>query len=257
MSSFPSSPLFQLATVGLEGYVYDLVSKHLGAFIHLTREQLNVSAWEGEIVFESVRVRPDALLALSIPLRVVSGHVSRLRVVIPWHALRSESIQLRIEGLTLSVRAESDAAVAAVAAAARTAETKASGVTADRAGSGGESAAPSTASAGGGGAGGGGGMGMGYFERMSASLVANIAVHVRDCRVHCEVAQPDGAGFVACFATHQLRLLPTDDAWRPAFIVAPEVPDFADPKPLDFADPTPCVPAGPPPPPLPSRWPAL
>ena len=74
-----ASPLFQLATVGLEGYVYELVSKHLGvsylapphrhvfrhhthmsspapvhsqAFIHLSREQLNVSAWEGEIVFE-------------------------------------------------------------------------------------------------------------------------------------------------------------------------------------------------------------
>ena len=84
-SNASSSPgLFQLATAGLEGYVYELVSKHLGvsaahleadpstrpftgfrlprrdtcssralqAFIHLSREQLNVSAWEGEIVFE-------------------------------------------------------------------------------------------------------------------------------------------------------------------------------------------------------------
>lgn len=84
----PLAPLYQLATGGLEGYVYELLSRHLARWIHLSREQLNVSAWHGEGVLEDVSVRTDALRSLALPLRVRSGRAARIRLRIPWHALR-------------------------------------------------------------------------------------------------------------------------------------------------------------------------
>ncbi|KAL1521334.1 hypothetical protein AB1Y20_021001 [Prymnesium parvum] len=213
---------FELATHGLEGYVFELVSKHLGAFIHLSREQLNVSAWEGEIVFESVRVRPEALLALALPLRLISGHIARLRVRIPWHALRSEPIQLRIEGLVLRVCAEGDSVTKHQPAPGSCHVPEPSPPPhADSTATGNE--APSSApkkdasrSAGGGGSAGS----MGYFERISAAVLHNIAVQVQDCQVHYEATPPGGAGFVACFRVRVLRVLSTDEDWRASFVTA-------------------------------------
>jgi vacuolar protein sorting-associated protein 13A/C len=102
-----SSPLFQIATGGLESYVFDLITTHVGSFINLSREQLNISAWAGEGVAECITVRPDALRALGVPLRVRTGQVAKIRVIVPWQALKSQPVTIRLEGVTLRVVAES------------------------------------------------------------------------------------------------------------------------------------------------------
>ena len=45
----------------------------------------------------------DALRSLPGPFRVRSGYAARIRVRIPWHALRTESVCVFIEDLTLNV----------------------------------------------------------------------------------------------------------------------------------------------------------
>ena len=101
-----SSPLFQIATGGLESYVFDLITTHVGSFINLSREQLNISAWAGEGVAECITVRPDALRALGLPLRVRTGQVAKIRVIVPWQALKSQPVTIRLEGVTLRVVAD-------------------------------------------------------------------------------------------------------------------------------------------------------
>ena len=50
-------------------------------------------------MIEGVSVRVDAFRALELPVRVRSGRAARIRVSVPWHALRSEPITLYVEGL--------------------------------------------------------------------------------------------------------------------------------------------------------------
>ena len=91
------SPLLQIVTLGWDHYVYETITRHLGNFIHLSRDKLNVSAWAGECVLEDVSIRPDALRGLSLPLRVRKGNAARICVRIPWHSLRSEPLSIKIE----------------------------------------------------------------------------------------------------------------------------------------------------------------
>ena len=40
-----------------ESHIYDALTQHLGRYIHLSRDQLSVSAWEGDCVVEGIAVR--------------------------------------------------------------------------------------------------------------------------------------------------------------------------------------------------------
>lgn len=93
-----------LATSSLESYVHDLLRRYVGKFVDVPREGLSFSIWAGEGVLEGVSVRPDALSHL--PLRVIRGRVARIRIFVPWHALRSVPVTIRVEGLALHVEAE-------------------------------------------------------------------------------------------------------------------------------------------------------
>ena len=99
-----TSTVLKIATSGLEGFVFDWLSKYLSTYLHLSREQLNVSGWHGGVL-EQVSVRADALKAL-VPsnIRIRSGHALRIRVRIPWHALRSEPMTIVVESLHASLR---------------------------------------------------------------------------------------------------------------------------------------------------------
>lgn len=96
---------WKVATSGIEATVFEFIQQKLGDYIHFTREQLNVSGWAGEGMLENVSIRADALRSLSLPLRVRSGRIARVRVRIPWHALRSEPMAIFIEDLVLEVMA--------------------------------------------------------------------------------------------------------------------------------------------------------
>ena len=65
----------------------------------------NVKAAELPTKKQRESVRADALRSLSLPLRVRSGRIARVRVRIPWHALRSEPMAIFIEDLVLEVMA--------------------------------------------------------------------------------------------------------------------------------------------------------
>ena len=79
----------------LEGLVLNLLHKYLATyFCNVTREQLRIGVWAGQIVLTNLEARRDALDALQLPVRLRAGHIGKLRIRIPWiHRLRSEPVR--------------------------------------------------------------------------------------------------------------------------------------------------------------------
>ena len=174
MTGVTASPLFKIAMGGLESYVYELLTERLGKWIHVTRDQLNVSGWQGEMVLEQVCIRADALRSLSLPLRVRSGHAARIRVRIPWHALRSEPMVVVVENLTLHV---------AYAPGGGSGFDTVVAVDADDEG------------------GGTGGQGVSYFARIAFILLHNVQVRVSHVRVEVHFDE-EACGVTTTTAAH-------------------------------------------------------
>ena len=132
--------------------MFDLITTHVGGFINLSREQLNISAWAGEGVAECITVRPDALRALGVPLRVRSGQVARIRVIVPWQALKSQPVTIRFEGVALRVVADPEESPEAAGDSKDSSQLPAADLAAELPAS-----------------------GTGYFEQLSKSILHNIA----------------------------------------------------------------------------------
>ena len=62
---------------------------------------------KGEVVLKNLRVKPTALEALQLPVRVRSGVVRELRAKVPWAHLSSRPVVLSVEGVTLVIEPES------------------------------------------------------------------------------------------------------------------------------------------------------
>lgn len=66
-------------------------------FIFHKNNNLQVSLWGGEVVFQNLDVRLDVLEEeLQLPFNFVSGHVHELTVKVPWTKIASEPIQITI-----------------------------------------------------------------------------------------------------------------------------------------------------------------
>jgi vacuolar protein sorting-associated protein 13A/C len=64
-------------------------------------ESLSASLWHGKLVLHNAELKEGLLDSLGLPLRLRDGRVSRLEVTIPWTAITSSSIIIRLEGLSL------------------------------------------------------------------------------------------------------------------------------------------------------------
>ena len=163
-----------LAAGGLNGYVFELLTRHLGNFITLSREQMRFSVWAGEGELLGVSVRADALLRLGVALRIRRGRAARIRITVPWHALRSAPIRITVTGLELHVHASADEpAQCSATTATSSAETGADcgKMSAD----GGESSEE----------------GGGYLERMTAAMLANLVFELSDLAIHFDGKRVD------------------------------------------------------------------
>ena len=227
---------------GLEEYVHDILSRSLGQFVAVPRDGISFSIWEGEGALDGVSVRPDALASLA--LRVVAGRVRRIRLIVPWHALRSVPVMIKIEGLELRVQRSDDSPqpadagerANATAAAANEAMQGAEFSSSSGGDCGGGTACG--AAAGGGGSTGGGSTGGGgtlsrYFERIAALVLSNIAIEVDGALLALETRLPSpplggapggcahlaaGGSGAGTLSLHVLRASshPADAHWRRA-----------------------------------------
>lgn len=71
-------------------------------------EDLSASLWAGTLVLNNALLQESALDSLGLPLRLRSGRIGRLEVIIPWTSLYTSSIVIRIDNLELHADAEYD-----------------------------------------------------------------------------------------------------------------------------------------------------
>jgi len=78
----------------LETLLSRLLTRLLSGYVEgVTIETLRFGVWAGDLLLTDLRLRPDALDALQLPLSAV-GRIGRLRIRVPWSRLRYESVRL-------------------------------------------------------------------------------------------------------------------------------------------------------------------
>jgi vacuolar protein sorting-associated protein 13A/C len=88
-----------------ESLLANLLTSRAAQFIkHIPQEQLRVGVWRGEIVLDDLELRSDCLDGLGLPLSLVAGYVSSLRISIPWSSLGTRPVVVELERLHLVVR---------------------------------------------------------------------------------------------------------------------------------------------------------
>ena len=66
---------------------------------------LQLSIWGGDVVLTNLKLRLDVIEnLLKLPFTIQSGHIHELRIHIPWLALGSESVQVTISTIEISLK---------------------------------------------------------------------------------------------------------------------------------------------------------
>ncbi|XP_054161337.1 intermembrane lipid transfer protein Vps13-like [Oppia nitens] len=80
-----------------ESLVANLLNKYLSQFVdELTAKQLNLFAWSGNISLDNIAIKGNAFDSLSLPFRVIHGHIARIECSIPWKSLYSSPVVIKL-----------------------------------------------------------------------------------------------------------------------------------------------------------------
>lgn len=80
-----------------ENLVANLLNKYLSEFVdELTAKQLNLFAWSGNISLDNIAIKANAFDSLSLPFRVIHGHIARIEASIPWKSLYSSPVVIKL-----------------------------------------------------------------------------------------------------------------------------------------------------------------
>jgi vacuolar protein sorting-associated protein 13A/C len=83
----------------LEDLIIKILSNKFGDILAgIDREHMNLSAWQGDIELNNVEIRPQAFDRLELPLALRFGRIGSLQARIPWNAIGSESVQVKLVG---------------------------------------------------------------------------------------------------------------------------------------------------------------
>lgn len=62
-------------------------------------QQLKVSLWNGKISLENVRLNPEILIKLQLPMVFKYSKISKIDIFIPWTSLATKSVEISISGI--------------------------------------------------------------------------------------------------------------------------------------------------------------
>ncbi|VDO09314.1 unnamed protein product [Rodentolepis nana] len=83
-----------------ETLVADLLNRYLGSYLEtLSASQLSLGLLSGNVSLENVDVRATAFDDFQIPIRVIQGHIRKLKLKIPYKNLYTEPVVAELEGL--------------------------------------------------------------------------------------------------------------------------------------------------------------
>ncbi len=69
--------------------------------VELNEENLRLGVWNGRLELENLQINNEAINALGLPVRVISGEVIKFSVYIPWLSLDRTPVRVEIDGVYL------------------------------------------------------------------------------------------------------------------------------------------------------------
>ena len=103
--------------------VFDMIiDKLLGTYLCIGERKLDFSS--GTLTMKNVMVREDVLDSLSLPVALRGGEIGELEVQVPWTKLKTESVVVKINRLSLLLAPVSEAEWDEVAERGRAAASK-------------------------------------------------------------------------------------------------------------------------------------
>ena len=83
-----------------ESVAASLLNRILGGYVaNLSQDQLSLGIMAGNAQLTNLKLKPDALQLLNLPVDVVDGHLGQLTMQIPWSALKTKPVILEIKDL--------------------------------------------------------------------------------------------------------------------------------------------------------------
>ena len=85
----------------LEGWLAGVLQEKLGSYLDLSKEQLRMGLWKGDLVLRNIQLKPVEIP--DRPFRIVGGRLQKLTIHIPWQALSSKSAVLTVDELVVVI----------------------------------------------------------------------------------------------------------------------------------------------------------
>ncbi|KAJ4846821.1 hypothetical protein Tsubulata_004613 [Turnera subulata] len=86
----------------LEDQVAYLLQRYLGNYVRgLNKEALKISVWQGDVELTNMQLKPEALNALKLPVKVKAGFLGSVRLKVPWSRLGQDPVLVHLDRIFL------------------------------------------------------------------------------------------------------------------------------------------------------------
>ncbi|GMH29787.1 hypothetical protein Nepgr_031630 [Nepenthes gracilis] len=86
----------------LEDQVAYLLQRYLGNYVRgLSKEALNISVWKGDVELTNMQLKPEALNALKLPIKVKAGFLGSVKLKVPWSRLGHDPVLVYLDRIFL------------------------------------------------------------------------------------------------------------------------------------------------------------
>ncbi|XP_027361593.1 uncharacterized protein LOC113869468 [Abrus precatorius] len=86
----------------LEDQVAYLLQRYLGNYVRgLSKEALKISVWKGDVELKNMQLKPEALNALKLPVKVKAGFLGSVKLKVPWSRLGQDPVLVYLDRIFL------------------------------------------------------------------------------------------------------------------------------------------------------------
>ncbi|XP_020979196.1 uncharacterized protein LOC107640015 [Arachis ipaensis] len=86
----------------LEDQVAYLLQRYLGNYVRgLNKEALKISVWKGDVELKNMQLKPEALNALKLPVKVKAGFLGSVKLKVPWSRLGQDPVLVYLDRIFL------------------------------------------------------------------------------------------------------------------------------------------------------------
>ncbi|XWS49634.1 hypothetical protein CRYUN_Cryun12cG0020000 [Craigia yunnanensis] len=91
----------------LEDQVANLLERYLGNYVRgLNKEALKISVWQGDVELTNMQLKPEALNALKLPVKVKAGFLGSVKLKVPWSRLGQDPVSVYLDRIFLLAEPE-------------------------------------------------------------------------------------------------------------------------------------------------------